>query len=88
MRKHFVLMIAVLSFVMYGLFLFGYPPISRYVVDDLNLSHTESGSITSVLVLAFALMQVPGGYLADRFGGAKTLFDLYGSGRCVSFHLH
>jgi predicted MFS family arabinose efflux permease len=74
MRKHFVLMIAVLSFVMYGLFLFGYPPISRYVVDDLHLSHTESGSITSVLVLAFALMQVPGGYLADRFGGARTLF--------------
>jgi len=73
-RKYFVLMIAVLSFVMFGLFLFGYPPISRYVVDDLNLSYVESGSITSVFVLAFALMQVPGGYLADRFGGAKTLF--------------
>jgi predicted MFS family arabinose efflux permease len=72
-RKHFVLMIAVLSFVMYGLVLFGYPPISRYVTLDFNLSHTESGSITSVFVLAYALMQVPGGYLADRFGGAKTL---------------
>lgn len=66
-------MITTLSFVMLGLVLFGYPPISRYVVDDLNLSYTESGSITSVFVLAFALMQVPGGYLADRFGGAKTL---------------
>ncbi|MGA3404209.1 MAG: MFS transporter [Candidatus Bathyarchaeia archaeon] len=72
-RKHFVLMLATLSFVMLGLVLFGYPPISRYVILDLNLSHTESGSITSVFVLAFALMQVPGGYLADRFGGAKTL---------------
>jgi predicted MFS family arabinose efflux permease len=58
---------------MFGLVLFGYPPISRYVILDLNLSHTESGSITSVFVLGFALMQVPGGYLADRFGGAKTL---------------
>jgi ACS family glucarate transporter-like MFS transporter len=66
-------MIATLSFVMFGLVLFGYPPISRYVILDLNLSHTESGSITSVFVLGFALMQVPGGYLADRFGGAKTL---------------
>jgi MFS family permease len=66
-------MTAVLSFVMFGLVLFGYPPISRYVILDLNLSHTESGSITSVFVLAYALMQVPGGYLADRFGGAKTL---------------
>jgi len=72
-RKHFVLMIAVLSFVMFGLVLFGYPPISRYVIVDLNLSHTESGFITSVFALGFALMQVPGGYLADRFGGAKTL---------------
>jgi ACS family glucarate transporter-like MFS transporter len=72
-RKHFVLMIATLSFVMFGLVLFGYPPISRYVILDLNLSHTESGSITSVFALAFALMQAPGGYLADRFGGAKTL---------------
>jgi ACS family glucarate transporter-like MFS transporter len=72
-RKHFVLMITVLSFIMLGLVLFGYPPISRYVILDLNLSHTESGSITSIFVLAYALMQVPGGYLADRFGGAKTL---------------
>ena len=72
-RKHFVLMIATLSFVMLGLGLFGYPPISRYIIVDLNLSHTESGYITSVFALTFALMQVPGGYLADRFGGAKTL---------------
>ena len=72
-RKHFVLMVTVLSFVMFGLVLFGYPPISRYVILDFNLSHTESGSITSVFVLAYALMQVPGGYLADRFGGAKIL---------------
>ena len=72
-RKHFVLIIATLSFVMLGLGLFGYPPISRYVILDLNLSHTESGYITSMFALTFALMQVPGGYLADRFGGAKTL---------------
>lgn len=72
-RKRFVLMIATLSFVMLGLGLFGYPPISRYVILDLKLSHTESGYITSIFALTFALMQVPGGYLADRFGGAKAL---------------
>jgi len=72
-RRYFVLMLATLSFVMFGLVLFGYPPVSRFVIRDLHLSHTESGSITSVFVLAFALMQVPGGYLADRFGGARTL---------------
>jgi ACS family glucarate transporter-like MFS transporter len=72
-RKHFVLLNATLSFIVLGLILFGYPPISRFVVKDLNLSYTESGSITSVFALTYALMQVPGGYLADRFGGAKTL---------------
>ena len=87
-RRHFVLMIATLSFVMFGLVLFGYPPISRYVILDLHLSHTESGSITSVFVLAFALMQVPGGYLADRFGGAKDSHDVRCGGWCVSFHFH
>jgi len=72
-RQHFVLFLATLSFVMLGLILFGYPPVSTYVVNDLKLSYTQSGSITSIFVLAFALMQVPGGYLADRFGGARTL---------------
>ncbi len=72
-RTSFVLMIATLSFVSLGLVLFGYPPISRYIVSDLHLSYVESGLMTSVFELAFALMQVPGGYLADRFGGSRTL---------------
>jgi MFS family permease len=72
-RQHFVLLVTTLSFVALGLALLGYPPISNYIVNDLHLSYTESGSITSVFVLAYALMQVPGGYMADRFGGIRTL---------------
>ena len=72
-RKYFVLTVASLSFVAFHLILFSYPPVSRLVSGDLHLSYTQSGLVTSVFPLAYAVMQVPGGYLADRFGGSRTL---------------
>jgi len=72
-RKFIILAVATLSFVAFDLILFSYPPISGLVSDDLHLSYTQSGLITSVFPLAYAIMQVPGGYLADRFGGSRTL---------------
>jgi len=72
-RKYFVLIVTTLSFVAFDLVLFSYPPISSFVSNDLHLSYTQSGLITSVFALAYAMMQVPGGYLADRFGGSRTL---------------
>jgi len=72
-RKYVVLVVATLSFVAFELILYSYPPISSLVSNDLHLSYTQSGLITSVFPLAYAMMQVPGGYLADRFGGARTL---------------
>jgi sugar phosphate permease len=41
--------------------------------QDLALSFTQAGTISSATILFYALMQVPTGYLADRFG-AKKLF--------------
>jgi len=72
-RKYVVLVVATLSFVAFDLVLFSYPPISSLVSSDLHLSYTQSGLITSVFPLAYAIMQVPGGYLADRFGGSRAL---------------
>ncbi|HMK83779.1 MAG TPA: MFS transporter, partial [Candidatus Bathyarchaeia archaeon] len=72
-RKYIILAVATLSFVAMDLVLFSYPPISSLVSDDLHLSYTQSGLITSVFPLAYAIMQVPGGYLADRLGGSRTL---------------
>jgi len=72
-RRYVILAVATLSFVAMDLVLFSYPPISSLVSDDLHLSYTQSGLITSAFPLAYAMMQVPGGYLADRLGGSRTL---------------
>jgi nitrate/nitrite transporter NarK len=41
--------------------------------DDLGLSFTQAGALSAVSTLVYAFMQIPAGYLADRFG-ARRLF--------------
>ncbi len=40
---------------------------------DLEMTFTQGGTLAAASTLVYALMQVPAGYLADRFGG-KRLF--------------
>ncbi|MRH90829.1 MFS transporter [Nocardia sp. SYP-A9097] len=40
--------------------------------SDLGLDHTEQGLLISVFFLAYAIVQVPGGLLADRYGALKV----------------
>jgi nitrate/nitrite transporter NarK len=42
---------------------------------DLGLTYTEAGSLAAAGTLVYALMQVPSGVLADRFG-ARRLFGI------------
>lgn len=49
-----------------GLFL----PLIR---SDLELSYTQAGTLSAASILVYAVMQVPAGYLADRYS-AKRLF--------------
>ncbi len=39
----------------------------------LSISNTQSGLITSAFGIAYAILQIPGGLLGDRFGGGRTL---------------
>lgn len=57
------------SVAFYGLSLF--LPIIR---QDLNLSFTQGGAISAIAVFSYALMQIPAGFAADRFGLKKILF--------------
>ena len=41
--------------------------------EDLALTFTQGGTLAAASTLVYALMQIPSGYLADRFGG-KRLF--------------
>jgi len=43
-------------------------PLLPLIRDDLHLSYTEVGVISSAFALAGGLSQLPAGYLADRFG--------------------
>ncbi|RUL50480.1 MFS transporter [Lysinibacillus antri] len=44
-----------------------------YIGKDLSLSATETGLVLSSFFLGYALMQLPGGILADRFGAKRVL---------------
>ncbi|MBI2088052.1 MAG: MFS transporter [Deltaproteobacteria bacterium] len=42
--------------------------------NDLNLSFTQGGALAAARTLTYALMQIPAGYLADRYGLRKVFF--------------
>ena len=42
-------------------------------MQELDLTITQSGLLVSAWFFPFAAMQIPGGYLADRWGGEKTV---------------
>jgi len=73
LRRYYSLGLTTLSFVVVGLALLSYPPISTLVSREFGLSNTESGLLTSSFALTYALMQFPAGISADRMGGARSL---------------
>lgn len=44
-----------------------------HIGEDLSLTNTETGLVLSSFFLGYALMQLPGGILADRFGAKRIL---------------
>ena len=56
-----------------ALVLLSYAPVSGLVSSNFHLSFTQSGLVTSLYEVGVAITPIPGGYLADRFGGSKTL---------------
>ena len=38
------------------------------IIKEFSLSETQMGSIYSAFILSYALLMIPGGHLADRFG--------------------
>jgi sugar phosphate permease len=50
--------------------------VERYIKDDLGLSNEQIGVVLSAFFWAYALGQVPGGWLGDRFG-VRWVLALY-----------
>ena len=46
------------------------------ITEDLKLSASSTGILLSSFFAGYALMQLPGGWLADRFGARKVLIYL------------
>lgn len=44
-----------------------------HITEDLKLSASSTGILLSSFFAGYAIMQLPGGWLADRFGGRKVL---------------
>jgi sugar phosphate permease len=42
--------------------------------DDLDLSFTQGGTLSAASTLVYAFMQIPAGFLADRFGPRRLFF--------------
>ena len=44
-----------------------------YIAKDFNLTSVEMGVVISAFFLGYALFQIPGGMLADKFGARKVM---------------
>lgn len=76
--KHIVLSLLFLGWCLGNLdrFVINYAVVS--ISEDLGLSASSQGIILSSFFLGYAIMQIPGGALADRFGYRKViLFSLF-----------
>ena len=58
----------------FGLTISGLAPIVQMVLEDLNMSHTEMGSVLGAWQLIYIISAVPCGLLVDRIGPRKALF--------------
>ena len=65
----------------------GIPLLLPLIREDLRISFTQAGLLSVAATLSYGLMQIPAGYLADRFGPARPFFvGLFGwSVMCLAF---
>ena len=44
------------------------------ILKDLNLNFTQGGTLSASITIIYALMQIPAGYIGDRYGLKKIFF--------------
>jgi MFS family permease len=73
-NRKYVLVIVLAATIAFILSNLNFPPISKLVSDQFSLNNAQTGLVTSFFFIPYASMQIPGGYFADRFGSARSLF--------------
>ena len=46
---------------------------AKYIMPEYGLTEIQIGWIFSAFVLGYALVQIPGGWLGDRFGPRRVM---------------
>lgn len=72
-KRIFVLIIVLATMISFVLASLDFPPISKLVSDQFDLTNAQVGLATSFFFVPYAAMQIPGGYFSDRFGSARIL---------------
>ena len=70
---YFVTFLASLSSFIVRINLLGYGAVQDAIIVDLGFTLIESGFLVSVFLISYSAMQIPGGYIADRVGGERTI---------------
>ncbi|HET9015534.1 MAG TPA: MFS transporter [Thermomicrobiaceae bacterium] len=74
-RRHALVLLGLLALVGANMrtVMLGVPPVLPLIQRDLGLSHVETGLVTSLPVLMMGGMAWGSGWLADHFGGRRTV---------------
>ncbi len=51
----------------------GLAPLLDMIMDEFHISYAAAGSLFSTIFYSYCLMQLPSGYLGDRFGRRRIL---------------
>lgn len=46
---------------------------AKYIIEEFGISRVQMGAVFSCFVFGYALFQIPGGWLGDRFGPRRVL---------------
>ncbi|HEX5272929.1 MAG TPA: MFS transporter [Gemmataceae bacterium] len=71
--RHLIIAVATLMAVMLYLHRFALSFLERYINEDLGLTTSQIGLLFGAFFAAYALGQVPGGWLGDRWGIRRSL---------------
>ena len=73
-NKVVTISLVTLCMVFQNLALYGIAIFLPAIRKDFGLSFTGGGALSAASIMAYALMQIPAGYMADRFGHKKIFF--------------
>ena len=67
-KYHTIWTVMALGWVSLYIVRMGMTPVMGMIMKEFQISYATAGSLFSAIFISYTLMQVPSGYLGDRFG--------------------